>query len=76
MKYEDVTSSALARIGYDPDTQTLALIWKKGDEYHYAGVDQAAYDEVRTADSVGRAAMSLIVSRCDERGYTMKRIAK
>ena len=39
MKRTPVTSSNIAEIGHDPDTNTLEIKFKNGGVYSYAGVD-------------------------------------
>lgn len=59
---QEVTSSQIHSIGYDPDTQTLAIRFYRGwgrDQrpgalYHYANVSAADYEAFRTAESFGR----------------------
>lgn len=76
MERQEVSSSAIRSVGYDPDTQTLELVFTSGDAYTYEPVDEATYDAVRSADSVGRAAMSQVVSQVAARGYTMRKVAQ
>jgi len=54
-----VESSSLASIGYDPDTQTLAVEFAKShDIYHYAGVPPETHEALVAAESVGRYFMT------------------
>jgi hypothetical protein len=50
----DCQSSQLAQHGYDPATKTLAVKFKNGGLYHYAGVSQEAYDALTKAKSLGK----------------------
>ena len=52
-------SSQLNAVGYDADSQTLAIEFKnwKGEPtslYHYSGVTQEQFDAFNTAESKGR----------------------
>lgn len=47
-----VKSQSIAEIGHDGDN--LYVRFKHGSLYKYAGVGQAAYNELRKAESVGR----------------------
>lgn len=46
-------STNVAATGYDPETQTLAVEFKSGGVYHYAGVSQEHADALAGAESVG-----------------------
>jgi hypothetical protein len=55
-----VTSTNLAAIGHDPDTNTLAVQFKPrvgeavGDTWHYAGVSADKHQALLKAESVGK----------------------
>ena len=53
MQHTPVSSSNLASVGYDPDTQTLEVTFKDGSTYAYAGVPASAYDGLMASDSLG-----------------------
>lgn len=50
-----VTSSNLEAVGYDAASETMYVRFRGGATWAYPGVDQATYDSVRSAESVGRA---------------------
>jgi len=57
-RLQPVESRQLHAIGYDPETQTLAIRFKswKGEPtslYHYSNVSQADYDALMAAESKG-----------------------
>ncbi len=64
MNYQAVESSQIAKIGYEPETETLGIIFhstKKqkeaglpGSEYHYSFVNSDTYYALMTASSVGK----------------------
>jgi hypothetical protein len=54
MEMIDVQSSNLSQVGYDPETRTLAIVFKKGDLYHYDDVPPEVFDELMEAPSTGR----------------------
>jgi hypothetical protein len=54
MRYEAVTSSALAAVGYEPRSRTLGVVFRSGGIYEYAGVPRGVYDELMSAPSKGR----------------------
>lgn len=58
-----VKSSSLKEIGYDPDTETLAVRFHSGGLYHYQGVTQAERDELMAADSHGRHFIKAILPK-------------
>jgi hypothetical protein len=53
IKRIDVDSSALASIGYDPNTRALEVEFESGAVYRYARVPRAIYDELMAAASRG-----------------------
>ena len=48
-----ITSSLIAGVGYDPETEELHVEFQKGDTYVYRGVTQPVYDAMMEAQSVG-----------------------
>lgn len=71
---EPCVSSRIAAHGYDAATSTLALQFKKkvdgemvpGPVYHYAGVAQSVYDQLKASDSIGRFYGKVIAAKDDE----------
>lgn len=59
---ESMHSSTIAEVGYDPDSQTLAVRFHasgdakagSGPLYHYAGVPEETYNAMRAAPSLGK----------------------
>jgi uncharacterized protein len=49
-----VSSSNVASIGYDVDTQVLDVEFVNGGVYQYMNVPQEAFDELQSAASKGR----------------------
>jgi hypothetical protein len=47
-------SSNIASADYDPDTQTLTIMFKSGGTYTYADVDEGVYTGLLAAPSPGR----------------------
>ena len=54
IKRTPVKSGNIAEIGFDPATNTLAVLFKNGGLYHYAGVDSAKHAALMGADSIGK----------------------
>ncbi len=52
---QDVKSSQVKQIGYNPDTKTLAVTFTRGAGacYHYGGVSPEDYQKFLKADSIG-----------------------
>ncbi len=51
---QDVTSTMLAEVGYDPDHQVLLLRFRSnGSLYSYDDVPQSIYDDFMASDSLG-----------------------
>ncbi len=46
-------SSTIEAQGYDPASQTLAIRFKSGGVYHYAGIPPDLAEEFQSADSPG-----------------------
>lgn len=53
MDRQKVTSSNIAAIGYDPETKTLEVEFKRGQVYSYKNVPEAAYVAFGEASSKG-----------------------
>lgn len=62
VRLQDVVSSQIHSIGYDPETQTLAVRFTRGygekrgpgSLYHYANVTREDYDAFLAAESKGK----------------------
>lgn len=53
---DSIESSQIGAIGHDPATNTLAMQFKSkkaAPVYHYANVDAAMFEALKTAESVG-----------------------
>lgn len=53
MDMTPVTSSNIASVGHDPETKTLAVQFRSGLVYHYAGVSAEAHKALIEAKSIG-----------------------
>ena len=55
MEMQEVKSSQLKSVGYDPDAKRLAIIFQRGDSvYFYDGVEGATHKELLEAESIGK----------------------
>lgn len=54
VKTQPVDSSNIAEIGYDPDKLVLAVLFKSGDLWHYAGVPLDIAAKLAGAESKGK----------------------
>jgi uncharacterized protein len=54
MNRQAVTSSNIASIGYEANSQTLEIEFLNGGVYQYFDVPQNVYDELMNADSHGQ----------------------
>jgi hypothetical protein len=54
MEWHDVKSSNLKKVGYDQERSVLGVVFKSGAEYHYEGVTEGQFQELLTAESVGK----------------------
>lgn len=50
---QQVSSSNIAAVGYDADSQTAYVQFLNGSLYAYKGVPQHEFENLRTASSVG-----------------------
>lgn len=50
---QNVKSSFIAQIGYEPRTQTAIVTFKRGGVYAYLGVGKAVFDTWQSAHSIG-----------------------
>lgn len=53
MERTPVTSSHIAAIGYDPDSEALEIEFNSGAVYSYSGVPLGEYEGFMNADSKG-----------------------
>jgi hypothetical protein len=55
MDMHPVASSLISHLGYDAETETLAVCFIEGERtYYYPGVPQVIYEGLRQAPSVGK----------------------
>lgn len=54
MRRRPVTSSAVASVGYDPQTAELEIEFTNGDVYRYFAVPPSVHRDLMAADSHGR----------------------
>lgn len=54
MNRTPVSSSNVASVGYDEETQTLEVEFRNGSVYQYAGFSEGAYKAFMSASSKGR----------------------
>ncbi len=52
--YQQVESSNISAVKYDPEDSTLYVVFTSGGHYSYAGVPQDVYDSLMEAESVGK----------------------
>lgn len=48
-----VSSSNIAAVGYDPESQSVYVQFLNGSTYRYNGVPEHEFENLRTASSVG-----------------------
>lgn len=51
--HENVRSSNISSLAYDPETRTLEVIFTSGSTYQYARVPQELVDGMKAANSPG-----------------------
>jgi len=62
MESRAVESSAVSRIGYEPETKILGVKFNDGGLYLYYPVFQDTYDSLMSANSIGRFVQTQIVA--------------
>lgn len=50
----DVVSSNLSQVGYEEENQTLKVVFKNGDLYHYFGVPKEVFELMLKSESIGK----------------------
>lgn len=60
MEWHEVSSSAIARVGYDSQSMTLAVEWRSAGLYYYYDVAEGTFLELRNAASVGQFVATVI----------------
>jgi hypothetical protein len=53
MERQPVSSSNLASVGYDPQSNTLEIEFQNGRVYRYHGVPEGLYEQLMSAPSLG-----------------------
>jgi hypothetical protein len=53
MEMIPVHSSAMRRVGYDPDTRRMKIEFEQGHTYDFCGVPSSVYQELMNAASKG-----------------------
>lgn len=54
MERQLVTSDNLAEVGYDPESETLEIQFRRGGVYQYYNVPAFIHERLMAADSLGR----------------------
>ena len=71
MRYYSVTSSSISEVGYDTRSNTLAVRFQNGSEYHYFGVPASEFHALRSAPSVG----TYLNTRIKPSGYAYTKVS-
>jgi len=58
-----VVSSDVSKVGYDKESNTLAIAFKNGSTYNYEGVPLAIYRGIFKAESVGKYLHQWIIGK-------------
>ena len=66
MERAAVTSGNLAEVGYDPETETLEVMFRHGGVYQYYNLPLIIYERLMQADSLGKFFNSEIKGRYPE----------
>lgn len=73
VELKDVQSSQVARIGFDPATRTLAVIYRGGGatRYEYRDIPPEVGEAVMNAESVGRALNQMVRGKFDFEAHAL-----
>lgn len=73
VELKDITSSQVARLGYDTASRTLAVIYRGGGAtvYHYRDVPPEVGAAVLEAESVGRALNQMVRGKFDFEAHAL-----
>lgn len=71
MNRSPVISSNVSAVGYDSNTMTLEVEFKKGDVYQYFNVPHAIHAAMVAAPSVGR----YLDANIKKAGYAVKKVS-
>ena len=53
MERTAVKSQDIAIVGYDQETATLEIVFRRGGVYHYSGISEAVYKSLMASPSCG-----------------------
>lgn len=65
MQMTPCDSSLISAYGYDAERSTLAVTFKNGGTYHYANVPPHVYEDMTSAESVGKFFLRRIKGNAD-----------
>ena len=65
MQMTTVDSSMIYKVGYDPETQTLEVIFNSGETYQYYDVPTEEYEGLIAAESKGQYMRGNIIDMYD-----------
>lgn len=60
---QEVKSSTISHVGYDPATQELRVRFARGGEYLYKGVTEQEHADLMGAESIGKHFQARIRTR-------------
>lgn len=58
-----VKSSNIAALGFEPERKVMTVQFNSGTKYEYSNVEEDLFQEILTAESVGRAFDKLVKSQ-------------
>ena len=65
MRLRPVESEMLLRAGYDPKARVLQVVFRTGGAYRYKNVPPDKYQELMSADSIGKYMHRHIIGHYD-----------
>ena len=70
MELKDVNSSSISKLGYDPNTQIMLVVFRTGSTYEFNKVSFDDYQKVFSSPSIGKSFKNIIKYR-----YLCKKIS-
>ena len=64
---QDVYSSHVNRMGYDPETKEMTVEWDSGKTSVYDGVPEKVFSDVSTSYSIGKAMNAMVKGKYSHR---------
>ena len=54
MELQDVKSASISKLGYDPNTKVMIVVFNNGSTYEFSNVDFDSYQKLFSSPSIGK----------------------